>query len=183
MSTPDEALRKVIDEAVGPLIADHRRYLADVNAPLLAVSKADLHYVFDQYSTQLLDFTAQLAPVGHRHPFVHNAVKEHMEYYMRTAPVGDHVLRWPVEYAKRLADTFAEYTASASPKVLFTEGEREALLAAIAQAFKARRYHTLAVVDTGVHRWCVGIYGAACEIVVGTSFSSCGAASAILMTS
>jgi len=157
MSTPDETIRKAIDEVVGPLIADHRTYLADVNSPLLAVSRTELHYVFDQYHNQLLDFSADMMPVGHRHPFVHDAIKEHMEYYMRTAPVGDHVLRWPVEYARALVETFTEEDVEPKHKVLFTEGEREALVTAVNIAREKSGRTRIALVDTDQHNWYSGI--------------------------
>lgn len=155
--SPDDTIKKAIDEVVAPLIADHHRYLADVDARRLAVSRTELHYVFDQYHNQLLDFSADMMPVGHRHPFVHDAIKEHMEYYMRTAPVGDHVLRWPVEYARALVETFTEEDVEPVHQVLFTEGEREALIVAVNIAREKSGRARIALVDTGHHNWYSGI--------------------------
>lgn len=149
----DDKLKAAIDEAIAPLVADHRKYLVDVNAPLLPVSRADLHYVFDQYGTQLLDFSADMAPVGHRHPFVHDAIREHLDYYLRTARVGEHVLRWPVEYARDLVATFTEEDDEPDHKVLYTEGEREAVLTAIEAARSVTNRDFFAVVDTDIHDW------------------------------
>lgn len=151
--SPDDTIRKAIDEVVAPLIADHQRYLADVDARRLAVSRTELHYVFDQYHNQLLDFSADMMPVGHRHPFVHDAIKEHMEYYMRTAPVGDHVLRWPVEYARALVETFTEEDVEPVHKVLFTEGEREAVFTAVRLARDLGTKAKIAIVDNAAHDW------------------------------
>lgn len=156
-TTTDNKLREAIDQAIEPLVNDHNTYLAKSSDQGLAVSRADLHYVFNQYHGQLLDFSADVMPVGHGHPFVHNAVREHLDYYMRTAPVGDHILRWPVEYAHDIVATFSEEDEDDTPldhQVLFTEGEREALITAIniAKASTPGR-PTIALVNTGVHDW------------------------------
>jgi 4-aminobutyrate aminotransferase-like enzyme len=157
VSTPNETIRQAIDEAVAPLIDDHKTYLAPTGDGSVAVSRAELHYVFDQYHTQLLDFSADMAPVGHSHPFVHDAIKEHMSYYMRTAPVGDHVVRWPVEYARALVDTFTEEDVEPVHQVLFTEGEREALVVAVNLAREKSGRARIALVDTDQHNWYSGI--------------------------
>lgn len=157
MSNPTETLQKAIDEALEPLINDHRTYLASGTDQSMPVSRADLHYVFDQYRTQLLDFSADVMPIGHKHPFVHDAIKEHMNYYMRTAPVGDHVLRWPVEYARDLVATLTPEDDEPTQQVLFTEGEREAVQVALSIARQTSGRDEIAIVDTGVHDW-VSLY-------------------------
>lgn len=151
MPSPTESIRNAIDESMAPLIADYRTFLADVNEPFLPVSKSDLHYLFDQYGNQLLDFGASLAPVGHNHPFVIDAVREHLDFYVRTGEVGRHVLRWPVEYAANLAKSFADEDAETFPQIQFTEGEREAVRLALA----LDRRHDLgfAMLNTGMHDW------------------------------
>lgn len=93
-----------------------------------------------------------MMPVGHRHPDVNQAVKEHMDHYVRTAPLGAHVLRWPVEYAKALSETFPSHGGHPQ-RVLFTEGEHEAVLAALNIAREVSGRSKLALVDTGVHSW------------------------------
>lgn len=150
MPSPEASIKKAIDETLAPLIADHRTFLADTNEPFLPVSKADLHYLFDQYGNQLLDFSASLAPVGHNHPFIINAVREHLDFYVRTADVGRHILRWPVEFAAELAKTFVDEDAEVFPQVQFTEGEREAVMLALAMCRPGPDY---ALLDTGQHDW------------------------------
>lgn len=152
MSTPNETVRQAIDEAVAPLAADHQAYLAPADTSLM-VARAELHYVFDQYHRQLLDFTADMMPVGHAHPFVHDAIREHMGYYMRTAAVGEHVVRWPVEYARDIVATFTEEDVEPRHQVLFTEGEREAVITAVNLARAVSGRAKIALVDTGVHDW------------------------------
>lgn len=124
----DQQLRAAIDELTQPLIDDHYRYLARTGANPVVVSQAHLHYVTNQYGTQMLDFSARLAPVGHNHPFVVDALKEHLRYYIRTAPTGAHIMRWPTEYARNIVESFAtEDDPDPNLKVLFTEGEHEAM--------------------------------------------------------
>ena len=153
MSNPDTLLKSAIDEAIEPLVADYHTYLANAEEAALPIARADLHYLYDQYGTQMLDFSASMAPVGHKHPYVHDAIKEHMGYYMRTAAVGEHILRWPVEYARALVDTFTPEESTPVHQVLFTEGEREAVLVAIDMARQLSDGYQIAAVDTDVHNW------------------------------
>lgn len=156
----DDTLRKAVDEAIEPLIADHFAYLANSTVDPMPVSRAHLHYIYDQYGTEMLDFTADLMPVGHQHPFVQSALKEHLGYYLRTAPAGEHVLRWPVEYARDLVTTFFDpddLPDDMGMQVLFTEGEREAVLAALHIARQISGRDRIAIVDTEVHDW-VSLY-------------------------
>lgn len=153
MSDPTETLKKAIDEAIEPLVTDHRVYLANGDEAAMPVTRADLHYIFDQYHGQMLDFSADMMPIGHSHPFVHNAVREHMDYYMRTAPIGEHVVRWPVEYAHDLVATLTPEESDPVHQVLFTEGEREAVLVAIDMARQLSDGWQIATVDTDVHNW------------------------------
>ncbi|AON96939.1 aminotransferase [Mycobacterium phage Tonenili] len=125
MSPLEDALRKAIDEAIEPLLTDHRKVIAGAVDSPVAVQRADLHYVFDQYNTQLLDFTALQAPIGHSHPWVVKAIREHLNYYVRTGPPASHAARWPVEYARKLLDSL-EHPDVDNLRVLYTEGESDA---------------------------------------------------------
>lgn len=152
--SPEEALRKVIDDGLAPVISDHYEYLANAAGPTLPVARAELHYVSGHYHSPLLDFAADMMPVGHRNAAVVEAIKFHLEYYVRTGPVGRHVVRWPIEYAKKIAQSFVlDEEHQSAPQVLFTEGEREAVTVAIdaARAFSQRC--KVVLVDTGRHDW------------------------------
>ncbi|QYC53424.1 aminotransferase [Mycobacterium phage Delylah] len=132
MTPLNDALRRAIDEAVEPLLTDHRKVIAGVPDDPIAIQRADLHYVFDQYNTQLLDFTALQAPIGHNHPWVLTAIREHLDYYVRTGPASGHVARWPVEYARKLIDSLERPDADIL-RVLYAEGGRDAGAVAFTQ--------------------------------------------------
>jgi len=154
MTVGDEKLKAAIDEALAPLIADHRRYVAFSDPDGIPVARTDLHYVYDQYNTERIDLTGTMIPVGHNHPFVTEAIKEHLRYYLRTGVVGEQVLRWPVEYAANLVKTFLDDPEDDEPRhqVLYTEGERDALLTAIQLAHQLRD-GGIAAVDTRRYDW------------------------------
>lgn len=154
MSTLNESVRNVIDEALAPRFTDAATYLVASRPDVLPVARAELLYLWDDYRTEYLDFASLLNPVGHFHPMVASAVVEHGRYYGLTAPQGHHLLRWPVHYAKQLSERFSGNSETAR-QVLFTEGEREAVLVA---ARMTRRWASntpmpLAVVRSGWHDW------------------------------
>ena len=152
MTNPDEAIRKIIDEeSVLPRQRDQDTYLASAGQHPLSVGRADLLYLWDDYRTEYLDFAALVNPVGHHHPLVAQAVTEHDRYYGHTAPQGQHLQRWPVEYAKQLSDCFTGREETPR-RVLYCEGEREAVRSAIDLAVRRTEMPHVAVVGTG-HDW------------------------------
>jgi 4-aminobutyrate aminotransferase-like enzyme len=154
MSIPDESVRTIIDEALAPRFADADTYLVASRPDVLPVARAELLYLWDDYRTEYLDFASLLNPVGHSHPMVKAAVIEHGRYYGLTAPQGHHLLRWPVQYAKNLSERFSSQTQTAR-QVLFTEGEREAVLVAarMTRRWASNKAMPLAVVNSGWHDW------------------------------
>ena len=126
----DATFRKIIDQTVEPRITDYHTYLANAAADPLPVARAELLYLWDEYRTEYLDWASLNNPVGHFHPIVVQKVDEHRRYYNHTSSSGDHAQRWPVQYAKDLS---AQFTGKGEVprQVLFTEGEREAVLQAI----------------------------------------------------
>lgn len=129
-TTPDTAIRAVIDEAIAPRLADHQTYVANARPDPLPVARADLLYLWDEYRTEYLDWAALNTPVGHGHPIVVRQVDEHRRYYTSPGRPDEQVLRWPVQYAKDLS---AQFTGQGETprRVLFCEGEREAVATAI----------------------------------------------------
>ena len=148
MANPQDSIRQVIEEAVGPRREAQLSVLAASSTDPLPIARADLLYLWDEYRTEMLDFAGMMSPLGHRHPPIQAAVAEHMRYYGFTAPQGQHVLRWPVSYAEALSAAFSG--PQDTHKVLFCEGERDAIRmsARLAGAGKP-----IAVVDTGWHDW------------------------------
>ena len=151
MANPQDTIRRVIEEMLGPRLEDQRAVLALCAPDPLPVARADLLYLWDEYHTEMLDFGMLLNPLGHRHEPILAAVSDHMRYYGFTAPQGQHVLRWPVQYAKDISASFSG--PQEVRKVLFCEGQRDALQRAVLLA----RHHTdksgVLVVDTGWHDW------------------------------
>jgi 4-aminobutyrate aminotransferase-like enzyme len=123
----DKTLKKAIDEAVAPRIADYYTYLAGTIEDPFIVERTDLLYVFDQYRQQYLDFTSGegLMPLGHNLAPVHAAVAEHLNHYVDTGSGLDHVMRWPVEYAKMLSSSLPEI-GGLPQQVVFTVGPHDA---------------------------------------------------------
>lgn len=152
MTRPDDSVRKAIDGTVHPRMADQEKYLAASGSSPIPVARADLLYFWDEYRTEYLDFAALRNPVGHSHPMVAQAVAGHARYYGLTAPQGQHLLRWPVEYAKQLSACFTGREEQPR-KVLFCEGEREAVIQAVRLASAGK---PVAVLDTGWHDWLPG---------------------------
>lgn len=145
MTSPEEAIRRAIDQTVLPRLEDYRTYLAAAGPAPFLVARADLLYVWDEYRTEYLDWATLSHPLGHSHPIVAQAVREHHRYYGHTGPQDQHLHRWPVEYAKQLSRQFTG--AGETPqRVLFCEGEREAVAQAVALAAGA---HGAAVLTVG----------------------------------
>ena len=152
MTKPDEAIRKVIEEeSVRPRLDNQNTFLASATGTPLPVARADLLYLWDDFRGEYLDFAASANPVGHAHPMIVSAVAEHARYYGFTAPQGQHLLRWPVEYAQALSKQFTGL--SETPRqVLYCEGEREACRTAIGLATRHSGRNHVAVIGTG-HIW------------------------------
>jgi 4-aminobutyrate aminotransferase-like enzyme len=148
MANPQDTIRRVIDETVGPRCEAQRSVFAVSSTDPIPVSRTDLLYVWDEHHNEMLDFAGGLAPLGHRHTPIHAVVSEHMRYYGYTAPQGQHVLRWPVSYAEALSAAFSG--PEDTRKVLFCEGERDAVRMAVRLAGGGK---PVVVVDTGCHDW------------------------------
>ena len=158
MTKPADAIKAVIDEALAPRLADQRDRMAVSDPDPLPVSRSDLLYVWDDYGNHYLDFAALMNPVGHRHPIVVGQASEHHRYYHFTAPQGRHLLRWPVQYARDLCEAFRGRVDD--PRVLFCEGEREAVWQSLELACAARPPWRPLVLDTGWHSWLSPVQGA-----------------------
>jgi acetylornithine aminotransferase len=157
MTDPQEALRRLIEtDVLGPRLRDQDAVLAlSVKEPL-PVARADLLYLWDEYRTEFLDFAMTVSPLGHRHPPIIGTLIEHMNHYGFTAPQGQHVLRWPVQYAKDISDSFSG--PSEARKVLFCEGSNEAVRQAVLLACHRTERTEVAALDTGNHDWLPGIH-------------------------
>lgn len=153
MASPDQAIRSIVDEAI-----DQRRADAEVMAvgdpTAVPIARAHLLYLWDEYRTELLDFAAFASPVGHNFERVSHSVADHLRYYGYTAPQGQHLLRYPVSYAKALSEAFSG-PEEAPRKVLYTEGEREAIDWAVRLARRSNQRPHLAILDTGQHDWII----------------------------
>jgi 4-aminobutyrate aminotransferase-like enzyme len=123
---PEDAVRKIIDDEVAPRLADYRMYVAAADPDPIPVARADLLYFWDDYRTEYLDWASLGNPVGHNHPVVARSVGEHFRYYSQTAPQGRHAYRWTAQYARDLSAQFTGRDEDPR-RVLFTEGEREAV--------------------------------------------------------
>lgn len=146
---PDDAGRRLIDETVVPRRASQLAVMAGSDPDPLPVARADLLYLWDEYGTEYLDFAAVMHPFGHRFQPIRDLLVEHMRYYGWTAPVGRHLLRWPAALAELLS---AQFTGPAAEpwKVLFCEGQRDALALALSAIPMGKRIFAL---DTGWHYW------------------------------
>ncbi|ASZ74732.1 aminotransferase [Mycobacterium phage Phabba] len=129
----DQRLRKAIDDVVNPQIEAQREYMPYVAEPPFPISRADLIYVWDQYGTQYLDFTADALPLGHRDPAVLSGVNEQWQQYSRVGAIGEHVLRMPVEYAAALSSSLT-WAGDDPLQVMFTPDEDSAFSAAMSLA-------------------------------------------------
>lgn len=133
----DAAGRKLLDETIGPRRATQLSVIAGSDPDPLPVAKTDLLYLWDEYGTEYLDFAALMHPFGHRFQPVQEMIGQHLRYYGWTAPPGRHLLRWPVMLAERLSASFTG--PDEEPwRVLFCEGERDALSGAVDLAGSGR---------------------------------------------
>lgn len=132
-------------------MADQVACLAAADVNPLPVSSADSLYLWDEMQREILDYAAVLNPLGHRNESIMSSVADHLRYYGLTGPQGRHLLRWPVAYARQLSDEFS--VPGQTFKVLFCEGEREAVLKAADLACHRSGRGTVAVLDTGWHDW------------------------------
>lgn len=122
----DEALRRSIDETLAERLAEQEAYVAYGKTDFV-VASAGLLYIRDQYHRQYLDFTSGggLLPLGHSPEEVGVRVAEQNAHHGGIGFPGEYVLRWPVEYAKRLVQSLPN--ASSTPlKVYFTPDEDSA---------------------------------------------------------
>ncbi|ACH62152.1 aminotransferase [Mycobacterium phage Myrna] len=129
----DQRLKQAIDEVVDPQIEAQQTYMPYVADKPFPVSRADLIYVWDQYGTQYLDFTASALPLGHRDPAIQSGFNEQWQQYSRVGASGDHVLRMPVEYAKALSDSLT-WLGDDPLQVYFTPDEDSAFSVAMSLA-------------------------------------------------
>lgn len=153
MASPDQAIRSIVDETIDQRRAD-AEVMAVADPTAIPIARAHLLYLWDEYRTELLDFAAFSSPVGHGFDRVINSVADHLRYYGYTAPQGQHLLRYPVSYAKSLSEAFSA-PEEAPMKVLYTEGEREAIDWAVRLARRSNQRPYLAILDTGKHDWII----------------------------
>ncbi len=91
------------------LKSDFKKYIAQAStfdAFQLEVESAQGIYVYDKSGKQYFDLMSGIAVsnVGHRHPYVINAIKEQLDKYMHVMVYGEFVESPQVKLAKRLSD-------------------------------------------------------------------------------
>jgi acetylornithine/succinyldiaminopimelate/putrescine aminotransferase len=91
------------------LKSDFKKYIAQAStfdAFQLEVESAQGIYVYDKSGNQYFDLMSGIAVsnVGHRHPYVINAIKEQLDKYMHVMVYGEFVESPQVKLAKRLSD-------------------------------------------------------------------------------
>lgn len=148
MSSPEDALRRLIDGDLDPRRDRHAETVDGADPDPLPVAKADLLYLWDEYGGQYLDMAALNSPLGHGFQPIRDLVAEHMRYHGWTAPPGRHLQRWPATHAAQLSAAFTG-PGEEPRRVLFCEGERDAVRQAVPLASGRR----CAVLDTGWHDW------------------------------
>jgi acetylornithine/succinyldiaminopimelate/putrescine aminotransferase len=138
-SLGEEALRAAIDAELEPRLLDRETYLVDPMCPALSIKRADRSYVWDAYGREYLDFSCAGGSqvLGHNYHSVRTMAQMHLRDLVHTAEdQSEQVLRYPTEYAKALSATITPPGPSPAPptgafKVMFTEGEREAIQQAL----------------------------------------------------
>lgn len=128
----DEETRRAIDESLAPRLRDQETYLALAAQPHLPIACTGPIHLWDEYHHRLLDFSSggAVMNVGHLNGGVKGVIREHLEHYDHpSSRQGEHVLRFPVEYAKALSETFPA-TGDRPQRVLYAVSEAEALGAA-----------------------------------------------------
>ena len=91
------------------LKSDFKKYIAQAStfdAFQLEVESAQGIYVYDKSGNQYFDLMSGIAVsnVGHRHPYVINAIKEQLDKYMHVMVYGEFMESPQVKLAKRLSD-------------------------------------------------------------------------------
>ena len=91
------------------LKSDFKKYIAQAStfdAFQLEVESAQGIYVYDKSGNQYFDLMSGIAVsnIGHRHPYVINAIKEQLDKYMHVMVYGEFVESPQVKLAKRLSD-------------------------------------------------------------------------------
>ena len=91
------------------LKSDFKKYIAQAStfdAFQLEVESAQGIYVYDKSGKQYFDLMSGIAVsnIGHRHPYVINAIKEQLDKYMHVMVYGEFVESPQVKLAKRLSD-------------------------------------------------------------------------------
>lgn len=154
MPDPEDTIRRIItEESVVPRLNAHRKYLfPSPGADVVPLGRTELVYLWDEYGQEMLDFASLTRPLGHRHPAVLQAVREHLRYHLQCSPAGDFSMRWPVECAKMLSESLTP-EGKEPYRVLYTSGGREAVRCAIDAAREKSSAWTVAVLDTGWHDW------------------------------
>jgi acetylornithine aminotransferase len=138
-----KSVREAIDETLAPRRADYQDYLAfPVDNPL-SVERAESLYVFDSYGNQFLDCSSAglVNALGHTNPIIRSVILDHLNHYGHVGSHGNQMLRFQVEYATAL--TASIQLNGHTPRVLFAESERDAVLTAIQQAIAQTGKHGL----------------------------------------
>jgi acetylornithine/succinyldiaminopimelate/putrescine aminotransferase len=91
------------------LKSDFKKYIAQAStfdAFQLEVESAQGIYVYDKSGNQYFDLMSGIAVsnIGHRHPYVINAIKEQLDKYMHVMVYGEFMESPQVKLAKRLSD-------------------------------------------------------------------------------
>lgn len=132
MSIGEDRVHELIDAELEPRLIDRETYMVDPLCPAVAIKRAERSYVWDLYGREYLDFSAAggVMVLGHGYPPIETMIRMHLRDMIHTAEdQSEQMLRYPVEYAKALSNTLASDT---NPfKVMFAEGEREAIQQAL----------------------------------------------------
>jgi 4-aminobutyrate aminotransferase-like enzyme len=132
MADRDDETRRAIDESLAPRILDQETYLASAASPHLPIACAGMIYLWDEHHHRLLDFSSggAVMNMGHLNDAVKAVIREHLDHYDHpSSRQGEHVVRFPVEYARAISETFP-LVHDQPQRVLYALGEAEALDAA-----------------------------------------------------